>query len=228
MGCDEFNRSTLPELADQPHTILGSTQKEWMLNHLVTATTRYKVLGNQTLMSRLGLEFRDLDIPLNLDAWDGYRHERDELMAELTIAKVDNFIVLTGDMHSHIAANVKLDYSDGNGSNTDNFVGVEFMTPAISSATLNEILAAQANKDADITINVSSMAAAAVRSTNAHIRYANLTTQGYSTVLFNPEYALWESFVVDKNVPNANTKLQVARYKKRVDRPWLTSQQFTF
>ncbi|MBV1882297.1 MAG: alkaline phosphatase D family protein [Pseudomonadales bacterium] len=228
-GCTEFDRSTLPGLADQPHTILGTTQKEWMLDHLVNATTRYKVLGNQTLMSRLGIEHRNWQIPFNLDAWDGYQQERDELMAEIKSANIDNFIVLTGDMHSHMAANIKVDYRNSSRSNTDNFVGAEFMTPAITSSTMVEILKIQANLDTDIEVEsiLASLASPAIRITNPHIQYGNFIAQGYSTVLFNSEYALWESFVVDKNNPNADTKIQVARYKKRADKPWLTSRQIT-
>ena len=62
-------------------------------------------------------------------------------MRELKEANVKNLVVLTGDLHTYIASYLKVDY-DKDPFNLDprNLVGVEFMTPAVTSANFAELI----------------------------------------------------------------------------------------
>jgi alkaline phosphatase D len=227
LSCETFNNEFINGM---PHSMLGAQQKEWLFNHLSSSSCRYKVLGNQTLMARLGIEHKGWQQPFMTDAWDGFQFERDQLMQELRLNKVENFVVLTGDLHAHLAANLKIDYRDSNPNHHDNYVGVEFMTPSISSASLLKVMAnklARANDKEgtlanDLERRLTALAWGMIHVTNPHIRYLNSAQQGFSTLLFTPKYVEWESFAVDKNIPDNNVKMRVAKLRKDVDKPWLS------
>jgi alkaline phosphatase D len=62
-----------------------------------------------------------------MDFWDGYKPARDRLFSAL--ARVRNPVVLTGDMHRHMAADLKLDFDDPDSAT----IGVEFVGTSIST-----------------------------------------------------------------------------------------------
>lgn len=70
-------------------------------------------------------------IPLNLDAWDGYHYEREQLYA-LMQASDSRFIVLAGDTHNAWASDLVTDQGLK--------VGVEFATPSVTSPGLESYL----------------------------------------------------------------------------------------
>jgi alkaline phosphatase D len=215
-----------PYIDGRPHSMLGIEQKEWLFDHLLSSTRRYKVLGNQTLMARLGIEHKNWEIPFSVESWDGFQFERSELMQALKSHQVENFVVLTGDFHSHIAANLKMDYRNSNANNEDNYVGVEFMTPAITSSALVETASFFLNKGEPLSGQQQKLLELITQNlayiTNPHIRYFNSAEQGFSTLLFTPTYVEWESFVVDKDIPDNMLKKQVAKMRKYTSNPWLT------
>ena len=43
------------------------------------------------------------DVYVNLDQWDGYQYERQQILSALKDAGVENFVTITGDLHSFIA-----------------------------------------------------------------------------------------------------------------------------
>jgi alkaline phosphatase D len=65
----------------------------------------------------------------NVDAWDGYQAARDRLMRFLGTNEIQNAIVLTGDIHSSWAADLKMDFTDGGSP----IVGAEFVCSSITS-----------------------------------------------------------------------------------------------
>ena len=52
-------------------------------------------------------------------------------------------MVATGDLHSYIASTVKHRYGNLNPLDFNNFIGAEFMTPAVTSSNLGEMLGAK-------------------------------------------------------------------------------------
>lgn len=64
-----------------------------------------------------------------MDKWDGYVAARQRLYARLRETKAPNPIVLSGDVHTHYGADLKLDFADPQSAT----VGVEFTNTSITS-----------------------------------------------------------------------------------------------
>jgi alkaline phosphatase D len=47
-----------------------------------------------------------------MDIWDGFSANRDRLLRAVQRYGVDNLLVLTGDIHRHVAAELKADFND--------------------------------------------------------------------------------------------------------------------
>jgi len=74
-------------------------------------------------------------VPYNLDAWDGYQHERDVIFNTAQTAD-SNLVVLAGDTHNAWANDLR--------SNVGDNIGVEFATASVSSPGLEDFLALDA------------------------------------------------------------------------------------
>ncbi|MFT3857539.1 MAG: alkaline phosphatase D family protein [Aquabacterium sp.] len=136
VGCTKYNA---PE-----QTLLGAAQRNWLIEGLTHSTATWKLMGNQTFFGRLALSFLGVPlVPFNVDAWDGFTAERRLLTGALREAKVRNFLVVTGDLHTFMASHIKHNYGNINPLDFDNFVGAEFMTPAVTSSNLGEMLGAK-------------------------------------------------------------------------------------
>ncbi|XOZ34701.1 alkaline phosphatase D family protein [Halomonadaceae bacterium KBTZ08] len=215
IGCDNFGNPN--------QSMLGDAQREWLLNRTHLSTTRWNVLGNQTFMGRLGLDLgEDVKLPFNVDAWDGYTAERQLLLNEFQSNGVDNLVVLTGDLHSYIAAQVKKDYSDLAFWNFDNHRGAEFMTPSLTSAGLADQLPEQTPDNKVNNALVDALSSSAVRVTNPHIRFFNSRLHGYSTVEFRDSYCEWVAYAVSKDTPDQlPAREAIARFRKYEALPFL-------
>ena len=217
LGCTKYNSTE--------QTLLGATQHNWLVEGLTKSTATWKLMGNQTFLGRLALTFLGAEIvPFDVDAWDGYGAERRALTAALREAKVRNYLVVTGDLHTFIASNVKHDYANLNPLDFDNYVGAEFMTPSVTSSNLGEMLGGKLNAQ-QRTLLMQGLAAPAVRATNPHIQYFNSNQQGYSTLELTDSYAEWVAYAVDKSISDpAVARKCVARQRKYMSLPWLTAQ----
>lgn len=109
--------SVCPERNDKARSLLGAEQERWLLNGLRQSHARWDLLGQQVF-------FAPMTTPrgINPDAWDGYAANRDRIVAGMR--DVRNAVVLTGDVHSHWAAEVRAD---------DTPVATELVTTSISS-----------------------------------------------------------------------------------------------
>ena len=215
VGCDNY---------DNPgQSMLGQDQREWLINRTSLSTTRWNVLGNQTFMGRLGLEVGDdFELPFNVDAWDGYTAERDLLLNEFKANGMDNLVVLTGDLHSYIASQVKMDYGDLAFWNLDNQRGVEFMTPSLTSAGLADQLPEQTPDTKVNNFLIDALSAKAVRFTNPHIRFFNSRLHGYSTVEFRDSYCEWIAYAVNKDTRERLPEREaIGRFRKYEAFPFL-------
>ena len=131
---------------DEDRTILGPAQRMWLQGELRAADAQWKLLGNQVMMTQLAPRSRLNPItgdqsPLftNLDAWDGYPAERDDVLTLLRDEDIDNTVVMTGDIHTTWASDLPVDPLSGYDAVTgEGSVAVEFVTPSVSAANLNE------------------------------------------------------------------------------------------
>ena len=118
-----------PDDPNLPDQILGPKQEVWLFEQLQNSRAKWKVLGNQGLMSlwKLGPDNYGND-----DQWQGYQ-ARNRLVSFLRENAISNVVVLTGDVHSSWAMDVTIDDGSYTAEKRDAAVAVEFVAPGISS-----------------------------------------------------------------------------------------------
>jgi alkaline phosphatase D len=109
-------------------TLTGDEQERWLLNGFQQSRSRWDILGQQVFFSQVDLTPGSRR-GFNPDAWDGYAANRDRVVRGIVHSPVRNAVVLTGDIHSHWAAEVHA-RSDDPGSPV---VATELVTTSISS-----------------------------------------------------------------------------------------------
>ncbi|MGC4013482.1 MAG: alkaline phosphatase D family protein [Luteolibacter sp.] len=110
-------------------TLLGQKQKEWLEKQLSSSHACWNVLAQQIMMARVDRE-KGPGIKCSMDQWPGYEMERRAVLRTLRDLKVSNPVVITGDIHSHWANDLVVDF-DGRESEV---VAAELVGTSISSA----------------------------------------------------------------------------------------------
>ena len=221
---------------DPSRTMLGATQRTTFVNSVAGSGALWKAWANEVLLSPLQIqvtapllavlpaELSQLlaaTIPLggfatvDNDSWDGYAYERTQINSALRDAGVQNLVVLSGDLHTYIASYVKADYTSGANTNVPgtlaNVIGVEYMTPAITSSNLQEQLGLDAQAEAGL--EPSSLAV------NPHLQYLNSHQYGYATVQFTRTYCEYTMYTVDKSTPTPGAAAVVKRFRTPTGQP---------
>ena len=169
--CADLSDGEIPSL-------LGKHQKEWFLTQMRESQARWRVWGNQFLFSQLGLRDQRGSLKfLNPDAWDGWHLERQEILNSMQDSGVDNLLILTGDMHASIISQVLTDFN----SKSAKSLGIEIMTPAISSINAGEIFSRIIFKNSKAQFAVKPLELLTDLA-NPHINYMNLNVHGYTLV----------------------------------------------
>jgi alkaline phosphatase D len=195
---------------DPDATMLGARQKQWLFDGLRASDRTWKVLGQQVQMSPLGLILPPAWVLVNLDAWDGYEAERQQLAAVL--ADVENAIVMTGDLHTGMVGYVEQDYSAA-AESAGNRVAVEFMAPGVTSANLHEVIEENLPAPIDPFPGWDEVMEDVVLTGNPHLVFFNSTRYGYAIVEFTPSSATYSHFMVDKATSGvANNHKLIATY----------------
>ncbi|MCO1336631.1 alkaline phosphatase D family protein [Microbulbifer sp. OS29] len=212
--CTDYEENT--------QTMLGETQRDWLIDGVANSTARWKVWGNQTLLAQLaGTVLGRPLVYANYDAWDGYQWEREQILSSVKDSGTNNFVVLTGDLHSSIASYLKVDFKKVSNWNYDNLVGVELMTPSISSPNLNDTV----EKGIDVGSIFTSLLNGGVQVNNPHIKDFVSNIYGYAVIEFNVDELNWTVYSIDKKADNPSTAKNV--YKKFNYEPvgmWLTEK----
>jgi alkaline phosphatase D len=127
-ACGDDVRADCIEPLEQTRTLTGVEQERWLLNGFAQSRARWDVLGQQVFFSQLDLTPGPAR-GVNPDAWDGYTANRDRIVTGLVNSPVRNAVVLTGDIHSHWAAEVHDRFDDPSSP----VVATELVTTSISS-----------------------------------------------------------------------------------------------
>ncbi len=167
-----------PDDLDNPdRTLLGDTQAAWLEERLANSTAKWKLLGQQVMMGQLKL----VGAPnaegggtfLNLDQWDGYQASRNRLWNYVVDNEIDNFVVITGDIHTSWAIDLTFDPNEPtayDASTGMGAIGTEFVVCAVTSPSI-----------------VSNTAIDFVKNANPHIHYIDLEQKGYMVLDITPE-----------------------------------------
>ena len=113
---------------DASRQMLGAEQESWLLGGLAASRARWNVLGNQVFAFDADHEAGDAT-RYGMDTWSGYAAARQRLFDGVVERGVDNFVMVTGDAHRSVAADLKLDFADM----SSRTVGTELLGTSISS-----------------------------------------------------------------------------------------------
>ncbi|GAA3723938.1 alkaline phosphatase D [Spinactinospora alkalitolerans] len=113
---------------DADRSILGAEQEKWLIGRLGYSKARWNLLANQVVMAQIDRELGPGHSYSN-DQWDGFTACRDRVLKAVRDAELENFVVLTGDIHRNVAAEIKADFDDPDSQT----LGVELVCSSISS-----------------------------------------------------------------------------------------------
>ncbi|TLW94557.1 alkaline phosphatase [Saccharomonospora piscinae] len=136
------------EHTDPDRSILGRAQERWLAQGLRQANATWTLLAQQVVMAQID---RDTGPgrTFSMDQWDGFTANRDRVFDAVRRHGVDNLAVLTGDIHRHVAADLKADFtdpasatigtelivgsvgSDGDGAPTDDYTDLWLSNPHV-------------------------------------------------------------------------------------------------
>ncbi len=122
-----------PSAADLDRQLLGADQEAWLVGELNKSDARWTVVGQQVMMGQL-IAF---GFPVNIDQWDGYQASRQRFYDAVKAAPdLQNLVVLTGDIHSSWAIDLKEDGATYDPATGSGALGVELVVPGITSSGL--------------------------------------------------------------------------------------------
>jgi alkaline phosphatase D len=148
---------------DANRTLLGANQFEWLTSNLRTSPRRWQILGQQVMIAPVLIPqptFPITTAPFLGDQWDGYSAERQKIYDTLATYGVDNFVVLTGDIHTAWGNDLpQPGYNPNSGAGS---MGVEFVATSITSLNFPF-----------------PVPAAVIQQFNPHNKYVDLFSHGY-------------------------------------------------
>jgi alkaline phosphatase D len=165
-------------------SILGENQKFWFYEKLKQGNS-WKIVANEVQF----VQGKINGLYGSLDAWDGYIKERQEIIEFLNKNNINKFVALTGDRHAGLVAEIPTEFKE----NYEKIVGVEFMTPAISS-----ISAAEANWWQDYGVKDADEYAQLEIKQNPWTKYLSHRVWGYSILDIDKSSAKCQIVSVDK------------------------------
>ncbi|MET9992504.1 alkaline phosphatase D family protein [Streptomyces mutabilis] len=117
-----------PESDDPARTMTGAAQEQWLLDGWLSSTALWNVMPQQVCFSQRKFDVT-ADAPLSMDAWDGYRASRARVVAGAQATGVENWLILTGDVHVGYALDVKENFDDPESAT----VGTEVTCTSVAS-----------------------------------------------------------------------------------------------
>ncbi|KAG7092318.1 hypothetical protein E1B28_008679 [Marasmius oreades] len=185
--------------AFENRSLMGDAQESWFYDTLSRSKARgavWRVVGQQIVFTQLNQSG-----VFDLDAWDGYRANRQRVLDHLYKNKISNTVILAGDSH----ANWVSDLAHANDSTTynpvtgDGAIGVEFAGTAVTSGS--SLSGIQSTADAMSRQFVDTGA-------NLDLQWSEGFFRGFFTLTIDP-HTLKASFYGMKNIsfPNLGATL---------------------
>ncbi|MFI0741211.1 alkaline phosphatase D family protein [Streptomyces sp. NPDC021100] len=196
---------------DPSRTLTGRAQLDWLKDGLAASDTTWRLVGNPVMMSPLAfgampahllkplaklLGLPEEGIAANTDQWDGYTHDRRELLGHLTGRGIGNTVFLTGDIHMAWANDVPETAATYPVSRS---VATEFVVTSVTADNLDDTLHV-------LPHTVSLPAVAAIQAANRHVKWVDMDSHGYGVLDITAERAQMDYYVLsDKRDPKATS-----------------------
>ena len=125
-ACEDGAKAGCGERLNPERSITGDEQERWLLDGFRESNARWDLLGQQVWFAQMDMDSGPSQL-LNMDSWDGYVASRQRITAGFHDLR--NPVVLTGDVHSHWANDLKADFNDPDSAT----VGTELVATSITS-----------------------------------------------------------------------------------------------
>ncbi|HVF16835.1 MAG TPA: alkaline phosphatase D family protein [Steroidobacteraceae bacterium] len=144
------------ELRAPDRTKLGAIQEAWVAQQLSRSSAQWNLLAQGTLMTYAneGGDGKDL---FRSDTWNGYHAARERLMGAIADSRAKNPVVLSGDIHAFVVANLNRVPHDRN-------------SPVVASELVATSISAEGSSQANLD---------RMRASNPNILFANSAKRGY-------------------------------------------------
>ncbi|KAJ7470691.1 PhoD-like phosphatase-domain-containing protein [Mycena latifolia] len=175
-------------------SLMGAAQEKWFFDTLTESKNRgaiWRIVGQQIVFTQL-----DLDGEFDVDAWDGYKANRERVLDHLYTNKISNTIILSGDSH----ANWVSDLAHPNDTATYNpitgqgAIGVEFAGTAVTSGSAFGTNVSPAAANAISTVLVA---------TNTDLQWSEGSFRGFFTLTIDSK-AVNATYYAMRNITFAN------------------------
>ena len=110
--CGDGSRTNCAARLAPTQTMMGAEQEKWLFDNLGTVKARWTVIGQQVYSFAYDRSKANPDGQFSMDKWDGYVAARQRLYHRLLETHAPNPIVLSGDVHQHYGADLKMDFTD--------------------------------------------------------------------------------------------------------------------
>ncbi|SDD88816.1 alkaline phosphatase D family protein [Auraticoccus monumenti] len=156
------------EIRDDPdRTLLGDRQEQWLLEGMTSSTAAWNVLAQQSKVAETDDTVGPGEDFGGGGNWDGYDHSRETLFDAVHERGIDNMVVVSGDAHANMAADLKPRSKDPDSP----VVGAEFLGTSISTGGDGQDLGAAGRRRLE---------------ENPHVRFYN-NRRGYQRCVVTPE-----------------------------------------
>lgn len=126
-ACGDGRKPMCDGALDPDRTLLGVEQESWLRGGLRASRARWNVLAQQIRVAQATVPGETGEDRFSMDMWDGYPAAREDLLGVL--AESSNPVVITGDIHTHWAADLKSDFTNPASAH----VGIELVGSSITS-----------------------------------------------------------------------------------------------
>jgi alkaline phosphatase D len=187
-ACGDGARTSCAEAFDPARTMLGAEQEKWLFDSLATARARWTVVGQQVYSFARDMASANPNGRFSMDVWDGYVAARKRLYTRLKESGAPNPIVLSGDVHVHFGADLKMDFTNPKSET----VGVELTNTSLSAS----------GDGTDVSANWER-----IKGDNPHIRYHS-ARRGYIACTATPASLTADFKILDRvTVPDAPARI---------------------
>ena len=128
-GGNEVDPRECADLHGASRTMLGAAQEAWLDRQFAESRAAWNIIAQPVLMAqrKSGPSGRKT---VWTDSWDGYPAARRRFMESIVARRPSNPVIISGDVHMHFVADLKLDFDDpGSAVVASEFTGAAITSP---------------------------------------------------------------------------------------------------